>query len=305
MAKTKYYKVLNGDKAKDGGNFDYKQYLPKGKKPGKWLPKISDLHICKRGYHVTKDYTKWLYQGTVVYEVEGKGTRIIEDSGDKVCFETIRFIKLVETNKGNDNMGLCNSGNWNSGDRNSGDWNSGNRNSGNRNSGNRNSGDCNSGNWNSGNRNSGDCNLGNWNSGNRNSGNWNSGNRNSGNRNSGNWNSGDWNSGYLNTNQPKIRIFNKRTNCNNISFPDYFYFSLCIWIKVEDMSDKDKKGYWWYKTTNGYLRTIGYKEAWKISFDKATKEDVTKTLKLPNFNYKLFEKISGITKKMIQDKLKE
>ena len=36
----------------------------------------------------------------------------------------------------------------------------------------------------------------------------------------------------------------------------------------------------------------------------ANKEDVAKTLKLPNFNYKLFEEITGITKKMITDKLK-
>jgi hypothetical protein len=32
---------------------------------------------------------------------------------------------------------------------------------------------------------------------------------------------------------------------------------------------------------------------------------VKKTLNLPNFNYKVFEEISGITKKMIEDKLKD
>jgi hypothetical protein len=188
---------------------------------------------------------------------------------------------------------------------NSGNGNSGNENSGNFNSGNFNSGNGNSGNFNSGNGNSGDWNSGNRNSGNENSGNWNSGDWNSGNFNSGNFNSGSKNSGYLNTNQPKIRIFNKETNKNIIVFPNYFYFSLTEWIKVEDMTDKEKKESYWYKTTEGYLRTINYKEAWKKSFEKASKEDVAKTLKLPNFDYKIFQKISGITEKMIKQKLKE
>ena len=69
------------------------------------------------------------------------------------------------------------------------------------------------------------------------------------------------------------------------------------------MTEEEKQKYWWYKTTDGYLRKIKYKEAWKESFNKTTKEDVKKTLALPNFNYKIFEEISGITKKMIQDKL--
>ena len=47
-----------------------------------------------------------------------------------------------------------------------------------------------------------------------------------------------------------------------------------------------------------------YKKCFTESFNKATKDDVKLTLKIPFFNYKLFEEISGITKKMINDKLK-
>jgi hypothetical protein len=159
------------------------------------------------------------------------------------------------------------------------------------NSGNRNSGSRNSGNRNSGSSNSGSSNSGDWNSGDRNSGSCNSGSRNSGDRNSGSWNSGSRNSGYLNTITPKTLIFNKPTTKKNINFPNYFYFELNIWVSVSNM-------------TEGYLKKIEYKEAWKLSFDKAEKDDVALTLKLPNFNYKIFEKISGITKKMIQEKLK-
>ena len=191
-----------------------------------------------------------------------------------------------DSNSGDSNSGDRNSGYGNSGDSNSGYWNSGYRNSGNRNSGDRNSGYRNSGDWNSGYRNSGDWNSGNWNSGDSNSGNWNSGywnsgDSNSGDSNSGNWNSGDRNSGYCNTNQPPNRIFNKETSVKSIYFPDYFYFDLTKWI--EDGS-----------VCGGHLEALGYKDAWRKSWDKASKEDREKTLKLPNFDNKLFMEISGI-----------
>jgi hypothetical protein len=169
----------------------------------------------------------------------------------------------------------------------------------------RNTGYRNSGNWNSGNWNSGD-----WNSGNRNSGNCNSGNWNSGNRNSGDWNSGDCNSGYLNSETQNIRMFNKDTHFKygdigkKIIFADYFYFDLTKWIGIKDMTKEEKEQYPHYAVTSGFLRVFKYKDAWKNSFDKATKEDVKKTLNLPNFDYKVFEEITGITKKMIETKLK-
>ena len=186
----------------------------------------------------------------------------------------------------NGNSGDCNSGKYNSGD-----WNSGN---------------CNSRNYNSGDRNSGNGNSGGGNSGNYNSGNGNSGNWNSGNCNSGDWNSGDCNSGYFNTNKPRIRIFNKETDMKieDIKFPNYFYFDLNIWVNVESMSDKEKEIYCWYKTTEGYLRTTDYKEAWKKSFnDSKDLEDIKKTLELPNFDYNIFEEITGISEKDFNVKL--
>ena len=113
-----------------------------------------------------------------------------------------------------------------------------------------------------------------------NTGDQNTGNRNTGNRNTGHWNTGDQNTGSLNTKRPKYtQIFNKNilfTDYDKIKFPNYFYFEL----------------------------GMEYKESFKKSFEKTSMKDVKKTLTLPNFNYKLFEEISGITKKMIQDKLK-
>jgi hypothetical protein len=170
----------------------------------------------------------------------------------------------------------------------------------------RNTGDRNAGYRNTGDRNTGDRNAGNWNTGYRNTGNWNTGNWNTGDRNAGDWNTGDWNTGNLNTITPKFIIFNKDTKISpdRIVYPNYFYFDINVWIGVNDMSEEEKQKYWWYKTTGGYLRTISYKEAWKNSFEKASKEDVALTLNLPNFDHNIFEEISGITKKMIKEKLK-
>ena len=230
-------------------------------------------------------------------------------------------------NSGNWNSGNCNSGNFNSGDRNSGNRNSGNCNTGNWNSGNCNTGDWNSGNWNSGNWNTGDWNSGDWNTGNRNSGNWNSGNRNSGNWNSGDWNSGDrnsgdfnsgrynsgnynsgnynsgsfnsgsFNSGYFNTDSPLVRIFNKETTIprSNIDFPSFLRFDLTVWVSYDTATNEEKEVHKIdIETCGGFLKTIPYKEAFRIAWDKASKKEHEKLLKLPNWNNEIFKEISGI-----------
>ena len=149
--------------------------------------------------------------------------------------------------------------------RNTGDWNTGDCNTGNRNTGYKNTGDKNTGNWN----------TGNWNTGYKNTGYWNTGNSNTG-----YWNTGNSNTGFFNTITPEtILIFNKeysRTEWNKFNKPDFIYF-------------KPKED---------------YKKAFIESFNKTTKEDVKLLLKLPNFDYVIFEEISSITKAMITKKLK-
>ena len=200
----------------------------------------------------------------------------------------LREIPREELNKYNN----CNSGNWNSGNCNSGNWNSGNWNSGNWNSGNCNSGNCNSGSCNSGNWNSGNCN-----SGSCNSGNCNSGSCNSGNCNSGNWNSGSCNSGFFNTDSPLVRIFNKETNIprNDIVFPDFLCFDLTVWVSHDTATDEEKEAHKIdIETCGGFTKAISYKEAFRIAWNKASKDEHKKLLKLPNWNNKIFMEISGI-----------
>ena len=177
------------------------------------------------------------------------------------------------------NTGDCNSGYCNSGYCNSGDWNSG---------------DCNSGDWNSG-----DCNSGNRNSGNRNSGDWNSGDCNSGDWNSGDWNSGYFNSGYFNTTTPStVRVFDvetKRSEWDNCDKPSFIYFSLTEWVPENKMSDKEKEEHKeTYGNCGGYLKTLGYKEAFQKSYAEATEEDRKKIFNIPNFDADKFYEISGI-----------
>jgi len=72
------------------------------------------------------------------------------------------------------------------------------------------------------------------------------------------------------------------------------------------MTDDEKESYPNYKTTDGYLKTISYKEAWKKSFNHVIQKlEIEKLLALPNFDYKVFNEISGISKKDIEKKQEE
>ena len=325
----KLYKVISkNNKAKDGGDFDYTNYLPKNNIKGKWLPTIENPVECRMGYHITPFWNMFIStEQDKVFEVEVRGLKKKEQVGviDKYVCESIRLTKEIKIifnnncntggwntggwntgnwntgdcntgfcNTGDRNTGFCNTGDWNTGDRNTGDWNTGNRNTGDWNTGNRNTGFCNTGNRNTGdrntgNRNTGDCNTGNRNTGDRNTGNrntgdWNTGNRNTGDWNTGNRNTGDWNtvnneSGFFNTIQHKqIRVFNKLID--------------------KQLWDKYKKPKFIYFDLEG-----DYKESFIKSFKNTSKEDIKLLINLPNFDYKIFEEISGITKNMIENKI--
>ena len=125
----------------------------------------------------------------------------------------------------------------------------------------------------------------------------NSGDRNSGNWNSGNWNSGDCNSGYFNTNSPIIRIFNKETERtrDEIDFPSFLYFALTVWVSHDTATEEEKKQHKTeIETCGGFLKTLKYKEAFRLAWDKASKKEHKKLLKLPNWNNEIFKEISGI-----------
>ena len=140
-------------------------------------------------------------------------------------------------------------------------------------------------------------NSGNWNSGDCNSGKRNSGYRNSGDWNSGDWNSGDGNSGFFNTNEPFVRMFNKDTKLKKyeIDIPLFCYFDLTVWVSHDTATEKEKKDHnEEIKTCGGFLKTLDYKEAWRLAWNKASKEEHLEMLKLPNWDNEVFKEISGI-----------
>ena len=242
--------------------------------------KKEDLECCTdKVFHFCRElHSVWNYYN------KGNSRLFEVIAGDYVRNEDkygTNEITLIREIKGDELKELLNSGN-----RNSGDWNSGYCNSGNRNSGNCNSGDWNSGNWNSGN----------WNSGNRNSGYCNSGNCNSGNWNSGNWNSGNRNSGYFNIDTPLVRIFGKDTDLkpDDIKFPNWLYFDLTVWVSHDTATEEEKEEHKQEITTcGGFLKTLNYKEAFTLAYNKATDDEKRQLFELPNFDCDIFTEISG------------
>ena len=126
-----------------------------------------------------------------------------------------------------------------------------------------------------------DCsNSGHGNSGHYNSGHYNSGDWNSGNKNAGDYNSGNWNSGLFNTNEPKLRIFNKETDLTITDFRKKYGYPQIYPVLT---------GY-----KNNKLVTYEYKAAWQTMWNKATDKQKQWYLDLPNFDPQIFFEITSI-----------
>jgi len=263
-----YYKVISKDnKSCHGGDFDWTPYLPAGSNPGKWTPEIKDIKECNRGYHVTQFWNMWYKEDCRIFECEVDGCITNTNPGvieKEVCTSirlTQEIFPVLDKNR--------NTGDYNIGDRNTGYGNTGDTNTGNCNTGSRNTGDCNLGDYNTGNRNTGDWNTGGRNTGDLNTGSRNTGSWNTGDLNTGNWNKSNRNTGFFNTIDPDIQVFNspcKRENWENANKPGFIYFNL-----------------------NGT-----YEESWRKAYDSASDEERLLLVKLPNFNAKVFQEISGI-----------
>lgn len=218
------------------------------------------FHFCRDLFEIEKESNYKLSESRIFEVIAGDYVRC----GDKYGTNSLTILREIE---GDEKQELINSGGWNSGNRNRGDGNSG------------------------------DGNSGDWNSGDGNSGNGNSGNRNSGHWNSGNWNSGNGNSGYFNSDEPFVRMFNKDTKLkrHEISIPSFCYFNLTVWVSHDTASDEEKEEHKReIETCGGFLKTLDYKEAWRIAWDRASKEKHLELLKLPNWDNEVFKEISGI-----------
>ena len=291
----KYYKVLSAESLSPCTRFDYTPYLPNGDIVGDWLPLIDNAKLAEEGYYISKYWNMWYSKGARIYEVDfrypSESPKFAVE--DQICCGQIRLLKdmtdeLVATlsdenfnigkfNTGERNLGSHNTGERNTGNRNTGKLNSGNFNTGDGNTGIDNVGDCNIGSANVGSRNkghsnTGDENIGSYNSGSNNKGNSNTGSFNVGNRNTGKWNIGNYNCGYFNIGEAPLMMFGKPVG--NMRFADII---LPKWLNKPDL---------------------------KSSFESATKDELQRTLQLPNFDFEVFEKITGITESDFKRRLK-
>ena len=228
------------------------------------------FHFCRELFAIEKESNYKLSESRLFEVIAGDYVR----SGDKYGTNSLTILREIA---GEEKLELINSGSCNSGACNSGSWNSGACNSGSRNSGS----------MNSGSRNSGSCNSGSRNSGSRNSGSYNSGS----------YNSGSWNSGFFNSDEPNVRMFNKMTDKkrDDINIPSWCYFDLTVWVSHDTATEEEKENHKKeIETSGGYLKTLEYKEAWRLAWDKVSKEEHKQLLKLPNWNNEVFKEITGI-----------
>ena len=88
------FKSLDENNHSPYAAFDFKKYLPKDGKPGRWLPKVTDLKICASGWHGCKDGNILEYLNANIYEIETRG-KVLEDN-DKFAAQQIRLIRKCE-----------------------------------------------------------------------------------------------------------------------------------------------------------------------------------------------------------------
>jgi len=74
------------------------------------------------------------------------------------------------------------------------------------------------------------------------------------------------------------------------------------WIGEKEMTDDEKKNARGWDIMGGYLKTMFYKDAWKIAWEEMSKSDKDKILGIKYFDKMIFEKITGIK---IDDKKSE
>ena len=124
--------------------------------------------------------------------------------------------------------------------------------------------------------------------------------------NTGDWNTGDWNStsfssGFFNSQEQPLYIFNKPTSIKRNELLDLKGLSVLKWnyennwwIYSENMTEEEKRNHPEHKTTGGYLKTVDFKTACKMMWDKLDDDEKQAVKELPNFDADVFEEITGI-----------
>ena len=86
-------KVLNNDGTSCNGGSG-KWNLPVDGQPGDWMPPISNIHPCKRGYHLGKGSQVLYWLGPTLWVAEGRGEHIEDEN--KIVFAQARLVQKIE-----------------------------------------------------------------------------------------------------------------------------------------------------------------------------------------------------------------
>ncbi len=245
----------------------------------------SGIHFCLKASDCFSYYS--FDKKNIVCEVEALGDIVTHSEDSKIATNKLHILRkltweevLFVANEGSNNTGHSNTGYSNTGDRNTGYSNTGDSNTG----------DRNTGAWNTGYSNTGYSNTGD-----RNTGAWNTGDSNTGYS-----NTGDRNTGAFCTGETTIKIFNKPSKWTDADFRNSNAFQLLNnidtkqWIPSNIMSEAEKEKYPSYKTCEGYLKDIPFKESFQNAWNNWSAENRNAFTSLPNFDKKIFFEITGV-----------
>ena len=96
---------------------------------------------------------------------------------------------------------------------------------------------------------------------------------------------------FFNSNEPNVRMFNKDTKLkkDDINIPSWCYFNLTVWVSHDTATEEDKEVHKKeIETCGGFLKTLEYKEAWKLTYDKTNDKEKIQLFNLPNFDADIF-----------------
>ena len=230
-------------------------------KVGETFVHNGNIKMCGKGFHFCRKasdcFNYYAFNSNnKVAEVEAVG--LVETQGDKSVTDKIKIVREIEWQE---LLTIVNEGE-----------------------------DC-TGLSNTGNRNTGDYNTGNINTG----------DYNTGNRNTGGWNSADFSTGFFNSKQQPIYMFNKPTKMQRDAIYSLrglqvlnWNFENSWWIFSENMSNEEKVAHPEHETTGGYLKTVDFKTACKMMWEKLSNDKKQAVMQLPNFDVNVFKEITGI-----------
>lgn len=173
-------------------------------------------------------------------------------------------------------------------------------------------GDYSTGYYSTGEYSTGDGSTGDYSTGSKSEGDRSTGRFSKGNRSTGHCSISDYSTGHFSTiDKSGYGWFDKPCELDwyDVDLPDFTGFYLTEWVRQKDMMDEEKKNNPTYKATGGYLKTYTYEEAWANFWSKTSEENKQKFYNLPNFDAKVFKKITGIdvsievNKKLVEEYL--